>query len=63
MSLASETNIPEIWFPRSSVSPSGRVETGTMATSDPSGRSPRSSRSRRRPPDTQARITSFTVAS
>ena len=63
MSLASETSIPEIWFPSSSVSPSDRVETGTMATSEPSARSPRSSRSRRSPPDTQARITSFTVAS
>ena len=34
-----------------------------MATSDPSTRSPRSARSRRSPPETQARITSFTVAS
>ena len=34
-----------------------------MATSDPSARSSRAARSRRSPPETQARITSFTVAS
>ena len=63
MSLASETSIPETWFPSSSVSPSARVETGTMATSGPSASSPRASSRRRSPPETQARITSLTVAS
>ena len=63
MSLASETSIPEIWLPRSSPSPSGRVETGTMATSGCMTSSSRASSRRRSPPETQARTTSFTVAS
>ena len=62
-SLASETSIPDTWFPRSSPRPSGRVETGTIATIDGSPPSPRASSNRRNPPETTARITSLTVAS
>ncbi len=55
-SLASETSIPETWFPSSFPCPSPRVDTGTIATIDCSCSSPRSSSRRRSPPETTARM-------
>ena len=63
MSLANETSIPETWFPELLGLPFGPGRHRHHGDERLLRRaSPRASSSRRKPPDTEARITSLTVA-
>ena len=60
--VASDTSMPDTRLPRAPCSAAVRTDTGTRATSDVSGSSPRAANRVRRPPAVTPRTTSLAVA-